>query len=125
MRDDRGRDAALQMAEQPAAAVRSEHDQARLVLVGGGDDALPCRCRFDGGATRPEPASTASDAPWAAVRSAARRTSMARSASKCPSSVGVNPDVDGLPHADDHRVSPGPAGSAACSIAYAASSEPS
>ena len=41
------------------------------------------------------PAATASDAPWAAVRSAARRTSVARSASKCLASVGVNPTSTG------------------------------
>jgi hypothetical protein len=43
------------VAQQPAAAVRAEHDQARVVLDGGLHDALPGWCRFDGDAPRPEP----------------------------------------------------------------------
>src|SRR6185369_17840644 len=39
--DDRSRDAALQVSEQPVAAVRPEHDQTRTVFVSGLDDALP------------------------------------------------------------------------------------
>ena len=54
MCDDRGRDAALQVAEQPAAAVRAEHDQACVVFVGGRDDALPGRRRLNGDASRQE-----------------------------------------------------------------------
>ena len=50
--DDRGCDAALEVPEQPVAAVRSEHDQACVVFVGGLDDALPGWRRFNGLATR-------------------------------------------------------------------------
>ena len=53
------------------------------------------------------PALSASDAPCAAVRSAACRTSTARSASKCLRVSGREPDLDGLPDAHDHRVSLG------------------
>jgi hypothetical protein len=43
------------MSQQPAAAVRAEHNQARVVLDGGLHDALPGWCRFDGDAPRQEP----------------------------------------------------------------------
>ena len=51
-----------------------------------------------------KPAWRASSAPWAAVRSAARRTSVARSASKCSRIGGGEPDVDRLPDTDHQRV---------------------
>ena len=70
------------------------------------DDALPGGRRLDGLAPRQESGLAASDAPWAAVCSAARRTSVAWSASKCVDAGRCESHIDGLPDAHDQGVSP-------------------
>ena len=54
MRDHGGRHAALQGPEQTAAPMRAQYDHARVVLVGGFDDALPGRRGLHGDAVRPQ-----------------------------------------------------------------------
>jgi hypothetical protein len=105
--DDSGRDTALQMSQQPAAAVRAEHNQARGVLDGGLHDALPGWRRFDGDAPRQEP-----------CLARKRRPVVGGPLSASPyvgGLVGVElipvgrreSDIDWLPYAHHQRVSPG------------------
>ena len=55
MRDHRGRDTPLQVTQQPTAPVRSQHDQARTVLIRRTHDALPRRRSLHRDALRTEP----------------------------------------------------------------------
>ncbi len=77
MGHDRRRHAALQVPQQPAAPVRSQHDQARIVLVGRLDDALNVGAASTAMLSARKPAFAASDAPRAVVFSSATRTSVA------------------------------------------------
>jgi hypothetical protein len=71
------------------------------------------------------PAAAASDAPWAAVSSAALRTSGARSASKCCLLRGTNPTSTGCQTQRTKASRPNASNLPASSMAVAASSDPS
>ncbi len=104
MCDDRGRDTALQVAQQPSAAMRAEHDQGRVVFVGGRDDALPGRRRLNGHAARQESGVLSQRCPMGG--------GLLGCLPYLGGPVGVEvlrvgwrePDFDGLPDTHDQRV---------------------
>ena len=120
-----GGDAPNEMPREPAVVVGAEHDEARFALLGDFDDPLPgWRCLIATLCAR-NPAFSASDAPYAAVSSAAFRTSVASAALKCPSLAGRNPTSPGCHTHTTSASRPGASWRPACSIASFASSQPS
>ena len=95
MRDDGSRDAAHQVPHEPRAAVRADHDQARVVLLGGLDDALPGRRGLDRHAWRAEAGLLRQRGSVGGGLLRGPSTSDAWSASKCRSLVGTNPTSAG------------------------------
>ena len=107
----------LQVSREPAPAVRAEHDQARVVLLGGLDDALPGRRGLDGHALRAEPGLLGQRG---SVRSGLFRGLLhlgRLSASKCCLSTGMNPTSTGCQTQTTRASRPGASCPPACSIA--------
>ena len=109
MRQHGGGDAAEQMSHEPAAAVGAEHDEARLRARrrrrrSPSTSALPRSPRSAAGT----PPASASDAPCAAVSSAALpHLAGVLGRVELPLAGGHESDVARLPDADDQRVAPG------------------
>ena len=106
----RPRDASDQHAGEAGAAVRAEHDEACVVLVGDLDDALPGGRGLGRRGTGLEPRASASEAPSAAVCSAARSTSATCAASNCTPPAGRKPTSNGSQTVRTSASRPGSAG---------------
>ena len=98
VRGHRGRDAPDEDSREPGDSVRAKHDHARVVLIGNLRYRLPRRRAFDAALSARKPAVFASEAPSAAVCSAAARTSPIWAASNSQPARRNEPDVERLPH---------------------------